>query len=151
MKRRIICLLWIAIPLFCMAQNPLGREYEYDASGNRTCRKVITVKSLHSPVSQTESTETESLANEYYSEKIAQTEIRVYPNPTAENVTLEISDWEKLTKGVFKLFSLSGQLLQERPVVSTATVISLASLPKGTYILKVYINDHTEQWKIIKN
>ena len=151
MKRKIICLLWFVVPLFCTAQTSLVREYGYDAAGNRTYRKTLTMKSLQSPVSQTDSTKTDLFENEYYSEIIAQTEIKIYPNPTTENVTLEISSWENLTKGTFILFSFIGQKLQEKTVNSSSTTISLANLPKGTYILKVYINDRNEEWKIIKN
>jgi hypothetical protein len=84
-------------------------------------------------------------------EKIAQTEIKVYPNPTTEKITLEIAGWETLQTGIFKLYSLTGQLLQEHLVYSSATEISLAGLARGTYILKVQINDRVEDWKVIKN
>jgi hypothetical protein len=84
-------------------------------------------------------------------ETIAQTEIKIYPNPTTEKITLEISGWENLQTGIFKLYSLNGQLLQERPVHSSTTEVSLSGLPQGAYILKVRINDRTEDWKIIKN
>jgi hypothetical protein len=63
---------------------------------------------------------------------------------------LEIPGWENLQTGNFKLFSLTGQLLQEQRVHSATTEVSLAGLPKGTYILKVYINNRTEDWKVIK-
>jgi hypothetical protein len=58
---------------------------------------------------------------------------------------------EKLSTGNFKLYALNGQLLQEHPVYSSITEVSLSGFAKGTYILKVFINDSTENWKIIKN
>jgi len=78
-------------------------------------------------------------------------EIKIYPNPTAEKFTLEISQWENLQAGVFKLYSLTGQLLQDHPVHAAHTTISLANLPKGAYILNVHINGRMEEWKVIKN
>jgi hypothetical protein len=36
-------------------------------------------------------------------------------------------------------------------VHSSITEVSLSGFSKGTYILKVDINDRTEDWKIIKN
>jgi hypothetical protein len=41
-------------------------------------------------------------------------------------------------------------LLQEQPVHSAITEVSLAGLAKGAYILKVNVNGVTEDWKIIK-
>jgi len=173
MKRKLTLLLWFAIPLFCMAQNTLVREYDYDAAGNRVYHKVIEMHSppfLAPPAPQEDSQQWTSEQMEeqrseqvdgwtservpeelYFVEKVAQVEIKIYPNPTTEKVTLEISGWQDLQVGEFKLFSPTGQLLQEHPVDSSATEVSLAGLPKGAYILKVQINNRTENWKIIKH
>jgi hypothetical protein len=150
--------------LLCIAQNKLAFKYEYDNAGNRVCRKVITLGPNFSPPHpappdstnylttepENDTTHYSLLTTQYYIEKIAQTEIKIYPNPTTEKITLEISGWENLQTGVFKLYSLGGQLLQERPVHSSTTEVSLSGLPQGAYILKVRINDRTEDWKIIK-
>lgn len=162
MYKKCILLLWFAIPLCCMAQQSLPVAYEYDASGNRIARKIVTVNQAP-PMSQ-DSTEinllsSDELAPQLFStlpeyptfvETIAQVEIKIYPNPTTENVTLEISAWEGLQSGVFHLFTLTGQLLQTHPVHAAVTTISLSDLPNGSYILKVNINNRTENWKIIK-
>jgi hypothetical protein len=167
MKRKLIFFIWFVIPLFCMAQRALTVEYDYDASGNRILRKTLNLPSF-APPSPTDSTfvtsdnsdellsqkslHSSNFADtpEYYTEKVSQTEIKIYPNPTTEKVTLEISGWENLQTGVFKLYSLSGQLLQEQAVHSLTTTISLANLPKGAYILNVQINDRVDDWKVIK-
>jgi len=156
---KIICMkqtltfFLLAIPLFCMAEN-LPRYYDYDEAGNRILRTIIPMdQTPHAP--QDPSNEFQNLSNELsellFIEKVAQVEIKIYPNPTTEKVTLKISNMERLQTGEFKLFSLTGQLLQTHPVHSETTIISLANLPKGAYILKVHINDRTEDWKIIKN
>jgi hypothetical protein len=171
MIRKIICLLWLSIPLLCMAQNSLAFSYDYDAAGNRVHRKVIYVapKTLPPPpempeLAATAPVETETLMSlmspksqdlaepypEYFIENLAQVEIKIYPNPTTEKITLQISNMENLQTGTFKLFSINGQLLQEQPVHSATITVSLAGFSKGAYILKVHINHHTEDWKIIK-
>ena len=150
MKKPLILLLF-AIPLFCMAQN-LPRKYEYDEAGNRVTRYVITLNPA--PPAPPDSSQTANLSPqpiEYYVEKISQVEIKIYPNPTTENVTLEITNMEQLLAGKFTLYSLTGQLLQEHTVHSATTTVSLANLPKGAYILKVSVNNRVEDWKIIKN
>jgi hypothetical protein len=157
MKKPILFLLF-AIPLLCMAKNNLTRYYEYDDAGNRILRKTLILPSLSPPAPPDSLPQPEELlpptayrSPQTYTETLAQVEMKIYPNPTTENVTLEITNMENLSTGNFKLYSLPGQLLQEHPVHSSSTAISLAGLPTGTYILKVYINNRTEDWKIIKN
>jgi len=164
MKQKLILLLCFAVPLFCMAQRQLVRQYEYDAAGNRTLRKTVDLIPKGSEMLATippDSTETEELqvtsnelrelGLEYFVEKIAQTEIKIYPNPATEKITLEFSgDVRDENFRPLQLYSLNGQLLQEQPVHSAATTISLAGFAKGAYILKVHVNGVTEEWKIIK-
>jgi len=97
-----------------------------------------------------ESSMSADLAPNYFVETVAQTEIKIYPNPTTEKITLEISGWKSLQTGRFSLYTLTGQLLQEQPVSSATTTVSLAGFPTGVYMLKVRMNDITEEWKIIK-
>jgi hypothetical protein len=159
MKKQLLCFLYLCIPLFCLAQNPAPREYEYDDAGNRVVRKVFEL--LLAPPAPQDTTITEILepqivdhippTADFFVEKIGKTEIKIYPNPTTEKITLEISNMETLQTGIFKLYNLSGQLLQEQSVHSVTTTVSLANLSKGTYILKVQINEKIEDWKIIKH
>ena len=168
MNQKITLLILCAVPLFCMAQNRLARAYSYDAAGNRTACAVINLPPPAPPLPP-DTTETEELAletlesmmplpspeltpaAEYFVETIAQTEIKIYPNPTTEKITLEFSGpvrGENIRP--VQLYSLSGQLLQEQPVHSATTTVSLAGFPNGVYILKVNVNGVTEDWKVIK-
>jgi len=179
MKRKLTLLLYFAIPLFCMAQNPLTREYSYDAVGNRTSRVVINLppppmspppppedpilteiapedgEELATLVSLTSSGLEETTPKdytEYFVEKVGQIEMKIYPNPTTEKITFEILGFvETRLIASLQLYSLTGQLLQMPSVQSATTAISLAGLPSGTYILKVQMNDRIEDWKIIKH
>jgi len=173
MKHPFILFLWLITPLFCLAQNapPLPREYSYDAAGNRTGRTTallyltppqppaptppdslqVTSYALQEVASPVSFVSPELTTPDYFVETIAHVEMKIYPNPTTENITLQISNMETLQKGILQLYTLNGQLLQEQPVHSVNTIVSLAGLAKGTYILKVQINGITEDWKIIKN
>ena len=162
MKRKITLLLWLCIPLFCIAQNnPLTRYYEYDAAGNLIVRKVIEV--TQAPPAPLDSlpvtryalqdefgSSGSQLSPEYYLEKLAQVEMKIYPNPATEKITLSISNMENLQTGTLQLYSMNGQLLQTRLLSEAEVDISLVGLSKGTYILKVQINDIIEEWKIVK-
>jgi hypothetical protein len=94
---------------------------------------------------------TSEQVDEWYIEKIAQVEMKIYPNPATEKITIEISGFaETPSRASLQLYSLSGQLLQTQPLHSETTEVSLAGLVRGTYILKVQINGKTEEWKIVK-
>jgi len=161
MNQKITLFILFALPLFCVAQTPLARQYSYDASGNRTTCAVINMSpspALPVPPDSTGSDTEPQAANpvpqptEYFVEKIAQTVIKIYPNPTTEKITLEFSGDVRVENfRPLQIYSLSGQLLQEYPMHSTTITISLAGMPKGVYILKVNVNGKTEDWKIIKN
>jgi len=159
--KKLTLLLCFAIPLMCVAQN-LRVEYSYDASGNRTKRKTIDLTPAAPPAPPEDSLrwasgrvdeETSGQGDEevFFVEKVAQTEIKIYPNPTTEKITLEISGWQELQTGVFKLYSPNGQFLKEHLVHSATTTVSLAGMPTGIYLLTVNINNRTESWKIIKH
>ena len=154
MKRKITLLFWLCIPLFCLAQNTLTRYYDYDDAGNRILRKVITMPQAPSAPPeesvQVTSDELQATSDVYFVEKIAQVEMKIYPNPATEKITLSISNMEKLQTGTLQLYTLNGQLIQTQRVLSTTNEISLAGLSKGSYILKVQVNDIIENWKIIK-
>ena len=158
MKRKITLLFWLCIPLFCLAQNQLIREYEYDAAGNRTLRKTVRLQAppedslpaTHYALQDELPSFESQKSPEYYVEKLAQVEMKIYPNPATEKITLAISNMEKLQTGTLQLYTLNGQLLQTQPIHSSTNDISLVNLAKGAYILKVQINDIIEEWKIVK-
>jgi len=169
MKKRLFIRLGFCIPVLCCAQIPILRYYEYDEAGNRVLHKVIymqpvppappedSLKMTSDGLQVTVDEFQEKLASfgsqkspEYYIEKLARVEMKIYPNPATEKVTFSVSNMENLQTGTLQLYSLNGQLLQTHPVHSETTTISLVGLAKGTYILKVQINEKTENWKIIK-
>jgi len=154
-----------------MAQNSLSIVYEYDNAGNRVRRKVVTLNppdelppaptppdslqvtsyELQEVASPASFVSPELTTPDYFVETIAQVEMKIYPNPITENITLQISNMETLQKGILQLFTLNGQLLQTRLLSEAEVIVSLAGLAKGTYILKVQINEITEDWKIINH
>jgi len=78
--------------------------------------------------------------------------LSVFPNPTADNLTLQISDYnnEKLS---YQLYDMRGELLNNGRVSGQQTQINTASLPSATYFIHV-VNQKNEQvqlFKIIKN
>ena len=86
---------------------------------------------------------------------IKQTELNislsVFPNPTAENLTLQISDYnnEKLS---YQLFDMQGKQISNVQIVAQQTLINMNSLPTATYFINVVNqkNKKVQSFKIIK-
>ena len=78
--------------------------------------------------------------------------LSVFPNPTFNNLTLQISDYnnEKLS---YQLFDMQGKLLSNGQVAAEQTQINTKSLPSATYFIHVVNRDKekVKTFKIIKN
>jgi hypothetical protein len=95
-------------------------------------------------------------AYEIFTTGIKETELNIslsiFPNPTADNLTLQISDYnnEKLS---YQLFDMQGKLLNNGQVTAQQTQINTSSLPSATYFINVVNqeNKQVQSFKIIKN
>ena len=78
--------------------------------------------------------------------------LSLFPNPIVDNLTLQISDFNK-EKLSYLLFDTEGKLLTNGQVIAKLTQINTASLPPATYFIKVLNqeNKQVESFKIIKN
>ncbi|GAL83596.1 hypothetical protein MED152_00070 [Sporocytophaga myxococcoides] len=75
----------------------------------------------------------------------------VYPNPTANNVTLKV-DGISTDHLSFVLLDITGNVLQQSSVINSTTTINLENLSNTTYLLKVFRKKHElKTFKIIKN
>jgi hypothetical protein len=78
--------------------------------------------------------------------------LSVFPNPIADNLILQIDDYnnEKLS---YQLFDLQGKFLIDGQINAQQTQINTASLPVATYFINV-VNQESriiQSFKIIKN
>jgi len=95
-------------------------------------------------------------AYEIFAVGIKETELNIslsaFPNPTADNLTLQISDYnnEKLS---YQLYDMQGKLLTNGQVNAQQTQINTVSLPPAPYFINVvnHENKKVRSFKIIKN
>ena len=78
--------------------------------------------------------------------------ISIFPNPTEDNLTMQIRDYnnEKLS---YQLFDMQGKLLNNGLVSARQTIINTVFLPPAIYFINV-VNQENKQlqsFKIIKN
>lgn len=94
-------------------------------------------------------------AYEIFTVGIKETELNIlltaFPNPTTENLTLQISDYnnEKLS---YQLFDMQGKQLSNGQIVAQQTQINMNSLPPATYFVNIVNqeNKQVQSFKIIK-
>ena len=94
-------------------------------------------------------------AYEIFTVGIKETELNIlltaFPNPTMDNLTLQISDYnnEQLS---YQLFDMQGKQLSNGQIVAQQTQINMNSLPTATYFVNVVNqeNKKVQSFKIIK-
>lgn len=75
-------------------------------------------------------------------------EITVYPNPATGLITISLP--KNITEFSYELVDLQGRKMLAGKSESSGTIVSLAGLQSGLYVLNVRANDYTIQQKIIK-
>jgi hypothetical protein len=81
---------------------------------------------------------------------IPDNQIIIYPNPAADQITIEIPKSEKNMNGTITIFGMSGQVLMQQQVQASITEINVSSLPKGIYFVRLVYNEKIEFGKFIK-
>jgi len=78
--------------------------------------------------------------------------LNAYPNPTTENLILQISDFKNETLW-YQLIDLQGKLISNGQVTAKQTEINTSSLPTAAYFISVKNQDNkkVQTFKIIKN
>jgi len=95
-------------------------------------------------------------AYEIFTVGIKETELHIsltaFPNPTTDNLTLQISDYnnEKLT---YELLDIQGKVMHNGEIVGEQTQIDMNSLSLATYFVNIVNqeNKKVQSFKIIKN
>lgn len=71
--------------------------------------------------------------------------IKVYPNPTTNNLTIE-----SLQKSLIEILNIQGQIILKQQIQPGKTDIDTSGLPKGVYILRQWCNDKSTVTRIMK-
>lgn len=75
----------------------------------------------------------------------------IYPNPTKDNITLQLSEVSE-TGWYYLLYDMQGRQLLERKIHSMTTSIPMEHLPAAVYILQVrQTSGNLKTFKIIKH
>ena len=136
----VVLSMWAAADAY--AQNKI--KYTYDSAGNRLSRQKEIVVQTRGVLSDDEGEPS------IYEEKLSETKVTIYPNPTRGMLKVDISGVEKFENARISLYDLTGKLLQQWAGISQSNTIDLSERTPGMYIMQVAYNGKISSWKIIK-
>lgn len=94
-------------------------------------------------------------AYEIFTVGIKETELNIslsiFPNPTADNLTLQISDYNNENLS-YQLFDMQGKQISNGQITAQQTQIDMTGLPTATYFVNIVNpeNKQVQSFKIIK-
>ena len=141
-KSRFIILLALLtmqlIPALMQSQPYEGYVYTYDENGDRVKRRYSTSLQLKSA----DTTMTETAVGNF--------NIKIYPNPTKGQLTLNIAELGRNDKIQMFLYDFTGNELARMDFSTPENTIDMSRHVNGTYFLRVIIGEQAETFKIMK-
>lgn len=125
--------------------------FDYDAAGNRTRRYLIVnaCSGCNPNGNKASVPEIDSLS---IGPNIESLSIKVFPNPTDKDITVQIIGYEILTeKPMLTMSDANGKALLNRQLNSNSSLIDLSELTRGTYYLYVNTEYNKMTYKVIKS
>jgi len=130
--------------------------FHYDDAGNRT-ERIITLDPLPPATAQTDTSNIvnpeefeKKLEMEFGFQKLAEGNIKVYPNPTEGALMVCLENFETLEGIVMQLFNSSGSLIESKEVTSDFSEFNMHTFSPGIYILRLSRGQEKLEYKIIK-
>lgn len=152
MKRIILSLITLMSCTVVFAQSYPDVSYTYDNAGNMTERKIIVDDTPPASKSLQELLDLESVTEKSTEQEFnLKSQTKVYPVPTNSGVNVEFENILTFENSYVELYSMTGSLIDRKESLTQANYINLQKEPRGTYFLKVVVNNNKHVWTIIKN
>ena len=143
------CILIALLSLNLIALSGQAIHFNYDESGNRVKRYIVLGKGSSSG-DETSKKYEESNKSAEFVDKLEELTIKIYPNPTRGQLSVEINGLGIDETVDYQLFSQSGILLGTNKKNGFYFTIDMGQYPGGLYILRLMIEGKISQWKILK-
>lgn len=166
MKTLLLTILFGIMCLTGYAQSQDKVSYGYDLAGNRTSRVINYPSQSQSPPLPLQSTEEavkeepvrepeeepekEPEEQKIHSEMLEDFSVRIYPNPTKGELTVEMLQLPEGATATIRLFSMSGSLILQKTGISNIEHFNIGNQPAGIYLLRIAAGKSSTEWKIIK-
>jgi hypothetical protein len=102
------------------------------------------------PMSSPETPDNDFVPEKIYTDKLNESNVIIYPNPTKGALAVEIRNKNPQTQHQLTVLNFNGAVVFQRSDVENYTQIDLSSQPKGVYFLRISSQDRFITWKIIK-
>ncbi len=135
MKKLVLMLL--LIPFLGKAQT---YNYAYDATGNRVARAHVQLKKGSSAA--------DTPATEPFTDQFAALELRLYPNPTQDQLHIDANGDALELNGVL-VFDSNGNLVMEHKATALPLQIDFSQHPTGLYTVVLQATEETKRYKIL--
>ncbi len=137
MKTLLTTILLLLASLATKAQS--SYELKYDAAGNRTMRKVITLNPARKGVEET------------LVDKQGEFTFEISPNPTLGKLIIHTDEnFQAKEDKKAKVFDINGNQVYGADIKEQDVSIDVSSMPTGTYIIKITAKDYLSDWKVVK-
>ena len=138
---RTLPIIFMLLALTAKAQQKLS--YAYDAAGNRTERTIVMAARSADAGDKAQDAP-------FFEEQVAGRQLKIYPNPVKEQLTIQIPGYESSARGEFALFGIGGSMLHRGTIDSEITSVNMSRFATGTYVLHIIVAGERTVWKIIK-
>ena len=161
----IILLLLTVSSLRLMGQGRV--RFAYDAAGNRVRRELVVgskkpkgLRTLSADSTQQTTSDLDPRdeadrrhlsGRDYVTETIDRGQVRIYPNPTEGELTIEFLGYRPEQRAVLVVYDLFGRVVVRREVASVTTMLDLSAQSAGLYVLHLIVGKDQSAWKIWKN
>ena len=142
MRKIFLYFCFMLFSAFVFSQSKIG--YAYDMAGNRIKREIV--MSASQAMAKKQSFESQ----DFYSERLREHSVKIYPNPTQGNLKVSISGLENSDKCHLDVYSIQGTQILAFDVNSDNANVDISNQPNGVYMLQITINGKSTTWKIIK-
>ena len=117
--------------------------FSYDRGGNRIKREIVLDADKPDVIVQ-------KADRQFFSDRLSEKDIRIYPNPTKGQLQIEISGMEDDDNCTMAIYNMSGAKVCSASADGTPVTMDISSCPDGVYILHISLNGTDTAWKIIK-
>ena len=139
----ITLLLFVLTPFINCAQTTI--KFEYDESGHRDYRYVITLSSAKITADSSSTSQFLKPVEDH----IGFQEIKIYPNPTKGLLKIDLPSLNDQVVSL-RVHDSNGKLIIQQTGTGFGNEINLYDYPSGLYILNIRIGQEKKEWKIIK-